>query len=127
PEDLHDIRFRPLDETQVAALLRSFYAQPGPGYLANDDEAFRISIAGAQEKTGLLWHEGQWCVPLGSTPSTHILKLPLGLVGNVRADMHDSVENEWLCMRLLAAFGMPVPDTAIAEFDRQRALAVTRF
>ena len=127
PEDLHDIRFRPLDETQVAALLRSFSAQPGPGYLANDDEAFRISIAGAQEKTGLLWHEGQWCVPLGSTPSTHILKLPLGLVGNVRADMHDSVENEWLCMRLLAAFGIPVADTAMAEFDGQRALVVTRF
>lgn len=127
PEDLHDIRFRPLDETQVAALLRSVSAQPGPGDLANDDDAFRISIAGVQEKTGLLWHEGQWCIPLGSTPSTHILKLPLGLVGNMRADMQDSVENEWLCMRLLAAFGLPVADAAMAEFDGQRVLAVTRF
>lgn len=127
PQDLHDIRFRPLDDAQVAALLRSVPARPGPGHLPGDDEAFRISIAGAQEKTGLLWHQGQWCVPLGSTPSTHILKLPLGLVGNMRADMQDSVENEWLCMRLLAAFGMPVADTAMADFDGQRVLAVTRF
>lgn len=127
PHDLHDIRFRPLDDVEVAALLRSVSARPGPGYLAADDEAFRISIAGAQEKTGLLWHEGQWCVPLGSTPSTHILKLPLGLVGNMRADMQDSVENEWLCMRLLAAFGLPVAETAMAEFGGQRVLAVTRF
>src|SRR5690606_1486786 len=123
PDDLRDIRFRPLDEAQVAALLRNVAAQPGPGRVAGDDDAFRISIAGAQEKTGLLWHEGQWCVPLGSTPSTHILKLPLGLVGNMRADMHDSVENEWLCMRLLAAFGMPVADAAMVRFDEQRALA----
>lgn len=127
PDDLHDIRFRPLDDAQVAALLRNVAAQPGPGRVAGDDDAFRISIAGAQEKTGLLWHEGQWCVPLGSTPSTHILKLPLGLVGNMRADMHDSVENEWLCMRLLAAFGMPVAEAAMVRFDEQRALAVTRF
>ena len=127
PDGLHDIRFRPLDEAQVAALLRSVAAQPGPGRAADDDDAFRISIAGAQEKTGLLWHQGQWCVPLGSTPSTHILKLPLGLVGNVRADMGDSVENEWLCLRLLAAFGMPVADAAMARFDDQRVLVVTRF
>jgi len=127
PDGLHDIRFRPLDDAQVAALLRSVAAKPGPGHLAGEDDAFRISIAGAQEKTGLLWHEGQWCVPLGSTPSTHILKLPLGLVGNMRADMHHSVENEWLCMRLLVAFGMPVAEAALAQFDGQRVLAVTRF
>src|SRR5690554_248428 len=125
PDGLHDIRFRPLDDAQVAALLRSVAAKPGHG--AGEDDAFRISIAGAQEKTGLLWHEGQWCVPLGSTPSTHILKLPLGLVGNMRADMHHSVENEWLCMRLLVAFGMPAAEAALAQFDGQRVLAVTRF
>jgi len=27
---------------------------------------------------------------------THILKLPLGLVGHLQMDMKDSVENEWL-------------------------------
>ncbi|KGM51398.1 toxin HipA [Lysobacter concretionis Ko07 = DSM 16239] len=127
PDDVHEIRFRPLDEAEVAALLRSVAARPGPGHLGGDDDAFRISIAGAQEKTGLLWHENQWCVPLGSTPSTHILKLPLGVVGNMHADMCHSIENEWLCLRLLAAFGMPVAGAAMAQFDGQRVLAVTRF
>ncbi len=127
PADLHDIRFRPLDEAQVAALLRSVTAAPGPGRLAGDHDVFRISIAGAQEKTGLLHHQGGWCVPLGSTPSTHIFKLPLGLVGNVRADMGDSVENEWLCLRLMAAFGLPVAEAAMERFDGQRVLVVSRF
>lgn len=127
PTDLHDIRFQPLDEAQVAELLRRVTAAPGPGRPAGDDNAFRISIAGAQEKCGLLHHAGRWCVPLGSTPSTHIFKLPLGLVGNVRADMSDSVENEWLCLRLMAAFGIPVAEAAMAHFEGQPALVVSRF
>src|SRR5690606_17250821 len=85
------------------------------------------SIAGAQEKTGLLRHQGRWCVPLGSTPSTHIFKLPLGLVGNMRADMTGSVENEWLCLKLMAAFGIPVAEADMASFDGQPVLLVTRF
>src|SRR5690554_4811527 len=127
PDDLHRIRFRPLDEIQVGAHLRSVTSVPRPGHLAGDDDAFRISIAGAQEKTGLLQHQGRWCVPLGSTPSTHIFKLPLGLVGNMRADMTDSVENEWLCLKLMAAFGIPVAEADLASFDDQRVLVVTRF
>ncbi|MCK9489965.1 MAG: type II toxin-antitoxin system HipA family toxin [Xanthomonadales bacterium] len=127
PDDVHAIRSRPLDDAKVAELLRAVTARPGPGHFASDDEAFRISIAGAQEKTGLLRHQGRWCVPLGSTPSTHILKLPLGLVGNMQADMGDSVENEWLCLRLVAAFGLPVADAQIAQFDGQRVLVVARF
>ncbi|MEA7604836.1 hypothetical protein ONJ17_27825, partial [Salmonella enterica subsp. enterica serovar Agona] len=39
----------------------------------------------------------RWCLPEGNTPTTHIFKLPLGLVGNMQADMSTSVENEWLC------------------------------
>ena len=60
------------------------------------DQDFRITIAGAQEKTALLKYGGSWRMPKGATPTTHILKLPLGIVGNQRADLRDSVENEWL-------------------------------
>jgi serine/threonine-protein kinase HipA len=88
---------------------------------------FRISIAGAQEKTALLRHKNRWCRPIGSTPTTHIFKLPLGLVGNAQADMRTSVENEWLCARIVAAFGIPVASCEIGEFGAQKALIVKRF
>ena len=42
---------------------------------APPDDGFRISIAGAQEKTAFLRHEGRWCRPLGATPTTHIFKI----------------------------------------------------
>ena len=65
--------------------------------------------------------------PQGSTPTTHILKLPLGLVGHRKADLSASVENEWLCMNLLADFGLPVARTAILSFGSQKVLGVERF
>lgn len=127
PDDIHDIRFRPLSAEDVESLLNGVTATPVPGQRPSSHDEFRISIAGAQEKTGLLLHQGQWCIPEGSTPSTHIFKLPLGLVGNMRADMQTSVENEWLCLKLLAAFGMPVANADMGTFGHQKALVVERF
>ena len=86
-----------------------------------------MSIAGAQEKTALLRHENQWVLPRGSTPTTHILKLPLGLVGHMQADMRTSVENEWLCARIIAAYGIPIAACEIETFEDQKALVVERF
>ncbi len=91
------------------------------------EDDFRISIAGAQEKTALLHHAGHWCRPLHSTPTSHIVKLPLGLVGNMRADMHDSVENEWLCARLMALLDFEVAACEIARFGARKVLVVKRF
>jgi serine/threonine-protein kinase HipA len=62
-----------------------------------------------------------------STPTTHILKLPLGLVGNLQADMKDSVENEWLCSRIVAGFGLPIADCKIEHFGGKKVLVVERF
>jgi serine/threonine-protein kinase HipA len=96
----------------------------GPG--AAEDE-LRISLAGAQEKTALLWHHDQWCRPIGATPTTHILKLPLGRVGAVQADFSTSIENEWLCARVLSAYGLLVAPCEIAHFGPHKVLVVTRF
>lgn len=91
------------------------------------DDDFRISLAGAQEKDAFVrWH-GKWLKPRGATPTTHIFKLPLGLVGGRRANFSTSVDNEWLCLRLLAAYGLPTARADIATFGSQRVLVVERF
>ncbi len=125
PDGLFTIRARPLSTVDIAAMLRHT-AGAFPGQHGGE-EALRLSIAGAQEKTALLWHEGQWCLPEGNTPTTHIFKLPLGLVGNMQADMRTSIENEWLCAQLLEAWGIPVARTQMAQFEEQKALIVERF
>lgn len=125
PEGVTRIEAEPLGEADVAAILRRTPAVAGLGHADRDD--FRISLAGAQEKTALLLHEGQWCRPHGATPSTHIFKLPMGLAGNMQADFRASVENEWLCARLARAYGLDVADCTISTFDDQKALVVNRF
>lgn len=92
-----------------------------------EPDEFRISLAGAQEKTALLFDRGRWCRPRGATPTTHILKLPLGLIGHMQVDMRDSLENEWLCMQVMREFGLQVPACEILVFGSRRVLAVERF
>jgi serine/threonine-protein kinase HipA len=126
PGDIRQIQGKPLDDAGVANVLRNTTVSRLPGEVL-DDDAFRLSIAGAQEKTALLRHRGRWCIPHGTTPSTHIFKLPLGLVGNVQADTRLSVELEWLCMELAREYGLPVANVEIGQFEDQKALIVERF
>jgi serine/threonine-protein kinase HipA len=126
PTDVQSINGTPLSESEIESLLIQT-TRNGPLSNLEDDEDLRISLAGAQEKTALLWHQGQWMRPHGSTPTTHILKLPIGMVGHRQADFSTSVENEWLCMNLLAEFGLPVAKTEILTFGGQKVLSVERF
>lgn len=126
PQGYDRIEAEPLDDAGVEQAIGA--ALSGGRVLGRaDEEGFRISIAGAQEKTALLFHRHRWCRPKGSTPTTHILKLPLGLVGNLQADMQDSVENEWLCSRLMQAFGLETAHCEIAQFGNRKVLVVQRF
>ena len=126
PIDVQSILGTPLSESEIESLLVQTTRSGPMGNLDNQD-GLRISLAGAQEKTALLWHQGQWMRPHGVTPTTNILKLPIGMVGHRQADFSTSVENEWLCMNLLAEFGLPVARTEILTFGSQKALSVERF
>lgn len=127
PTGFDKIEGEVLDDKEIAAMLRS--AVSGTDFAQQDkSQDFRISIAGAQEKTGLLRYNGQWMRPLGATPTTHIVKLPLGLVGNMQADMRTSVHNEWFCLKFLRALGLEVANAEVAHFDDHApVLVVERF
>ena len=127
PTGFNRIEGEVLSDDAVATLLRATVSSETFGSHHNNQE-FRISIAGAQEKTALLRHEGKWLRPFGATPTTHIVKLPMGLVGNMQADMHTSVYNEWLCLKLMKELGFTVAEADIMSFaDHVPVLVVERF
>lgn len=105
------------------------------GYLSpsrlhqKDRRDFRISIAGAQEKTALLRYQQCWQLPKGITPTTHIFKLPVGEIQghSFTLDLSESVENEWLSMLLAGLYGLDVPQCEIVTTANIKALAVERF
>lgn len=112
-----------VDEAEIAGILSNLTAAP---LGLTEDESFRISIAGAQEKTALLRKDGRWLKPSGNAATTHILKPQIGQLPN-GIDLSNSVENEYLCLKLLAALGVPSAHAEITDFGECRALVVERF
>jgi serine/threonine-protein kinase HipA len=112
-----------IDEAEVTDIIQNLAAAPlGMG----EDDAFRISIAGAQEKTALLRRDGKWYKPVGTTATTHILKPQIGRLPN-GIDLSNSVENEYLCLKLLSVLGISTANVEIADFGERRTLIVERF
>ncbi|EEZ1458842.1 hypothetical protein E8W26_005282, partial [Escherichia coli] len=70
-----------------------------------------------------------WCIPKGITPTTHIIKLPIGEIRqpNATLDLSQSVDNEYYCLLLAKELGLNVPDAEIIKAGNVRALAVERF
>ncbi len=114
-----------VDEQEIANILRDIRGLELEGETVSLRD-FRISVAGAQEKTAFLRYQGQWMIPKGTTPTTHIFKLPMGKLYDF-IDFSDSIENEWLSCRIMRHFGIPVYNSDMYTFEEQKVLVVERF
>jgi serine/threonine-protein kinase HipA len=112
-----------IGDGEVGAILRNLARNP---LGVDSDDDFRISIAGAQEKTALLRKEGRWLKPDGVTATTHIMKPQIGKLPN-GIDLSHSVENEYLCLTFMQALGLPSAAVEMAIFDGEAALVIERF
>jgi serine/threonine-protein kinase HipA len=117
------INARAVDDKEIAEIINNLALNPlGLGA----DQEFRISLAGAQAKTALLYRNEKWHIPHGTTATTHIIKPQIGHLPN-GIDLTNSVENEHFCLELTAALGLPVTKSRIMAFADRRVLAVERF
>jgi serine/threonine-protein kinase HipA len=121
-----ELQAKPMSEVEIANQLRRYRESP---LGMEEDDDFRISLAGVQEKTALLYHDGQWLKPHADTPTTHILKLPVGVIQNasVSIDLSGSCDNEWTCLEVIRHFGLPTAKAWVENFEDQRVLIVERF
>lgn len=123
PNDF-EMNYTRINNTNIEKRLRTLGSTTPLGM--NNEEDFRISIAGAQEKTAFLNIDGKWQEPHGLTPTTHIFKTSIGALG-VDIDFDDSIDNEWASLFIMKKMGLPVCETRIAEFGDQRVLIIERF
>jgi len=107
-----------LTEDDIAERLRALRADHSAWRAAAD--AGQFSLAGAQPKTALLLHRGQWGVPSGRTPTTHILKPPTG-------EWDGHAENEHFCLLLARASGLVVPNSSVSRFRDEIAIVIERY
>ncbi|MDC0357776.1 type II toxin-antitoxin system HipA family toxin [Oligoflexia bacterium] len=124
PVDVRTITADKVCEEEIAHIIRNYGSNP---LGMNADDEFRISIAGVQEKTALLKQADGWYRPRQATPTTHIIKLPIGFIQHQNMDLSDSVENEWLCQEIIRAFGVPIAKSSPELFSGEKVLVVERF
>lgn len=107
-----------LEEAEIAARIRQLREDQSAWRLPADTGQF--SLAGAQPKTALLLQNGQWGVPSGRTPTTHILKPP-------SADFDGHAENEHFCLAVARALGLPVATSTVLRFEDEVVFVVDRY
>ena len=125
PVKSSDKDYERLNESEVAELLRQTASGETMGMQADDE--FRISLAGAQEKTALTLIDNQWYRPHGKLPTTHILKLPIYTNNQFGPDLTNSVENEWFHLELFRNLGLKTAECSILQFEDIKVLSVERF
>lgn len=120
---MFEMKHSKLNSRKIASKIRGL-GSLSPLGMSGDD--FRLSIAGAQEKTALLKIGKSWYEPHGQTPTTHILKTPIGALG-MDVNFKDSVDNEWASLFILKKMGLKTCMASIENFEDQRVLVIERF
>lgn len=124
PGDPANMQYRPVSDDEIATRIASLASNPLGIYADEDD--FRISIAGVQEKTAFLRVDNQWQLPRGSTPTSHIFK-PAMKDGTNEADFSDTPWNEWFCLTLCRALGLETANAEVLLFHGKPVIVVERF
>lgn len=114
PQMLSDLQTVALDELARWAEGRERFALFEPGR----NVVTRLSLAGAQDKIPLLLQDGEWFMPQGDTPSSHLLKF---------ATKPALVLNELYMNRLAVAAGLPAPASRVGRAGKALYLAVERY
>lgn len=111
---------RPLHDADLARRIEAMPRLP-----LTHEAHKRMSLAGAQHKLAVVFDQGELYEPVGTWPSTHILK-----PDHPEQAFAHSVINEWFSMRLAARVGLSVPQVSrlyvpqpvylIERFDREQ-------
>lgn len=86
----------------------------------NKNNHIRISLAGAQAKGAVIFKDNKIWLPSVNTPTTHILKPAI-------ADLDETVENEYFCLKLAKNVGINTPDAFMRTARSTKYLLIERY
>ncbi|MBW2740779.1 MAG: type II toxin-antitoxin system HipA family toxin [Deltaproteobacteria bacterium] len=116
PTDPKNTRHRELTEPELRQLIAELPSRP----LMVGTDGLRLSLAGAQDKLPVIVHNNGICLPLGGTPSTHILKPEPDRFPGLAA-------NEIFCMTLAQAVGLNTSNTEYRPIGKKSCILVQRY
>ncbi|MEE9166109.1 MAG: type II toxin-antitoxin system HipA family toxin [Candidatus Neomarinimicrobiota bacterium] len=114
--DPKDTRRRELTKPELRQLIDELPSRP----LMAGKDGLRLSLAGAQDKLPIIVHNNKICLPLGSIPSTHILKPEPSHFSGLAT-------NEIFCMTLARAVGLNTPNVEYRLIGKKPCILVQRY
>ena len=116
PPTVGERRVRELSEKELEEIVAELPRHP----LLAGHEGLRLSLAGAQSKLPVLILDAVVALPLGNTPSTHIIKPePDHFPGLVAVEV--------LCMTLAKTIGLNVPSVSVRLAGDKPCIVVQRY
>ena len=116
PPPVGETRIRELSEKELENIVAELPRRP----LMAGRDGLRLSLAGTQSKLPVLIRDTAIALPLGNTPSTHIIKPePERFPGLVATEV--------LCMTLAGAVGLNVPPVSIRPVGNKPCIVVQRY
>ncbi|MEA1928859.1 MAG: type II toxin-antitoxin system HipA family toxin [Candidatus Auribacterota bacterium] len=116
PTGPNGIRNRELTEPELGKLIAELPGRP----LMVGMNGLRLSLAGAQDKLPVIVRNNGIYLPLGDTPSTHILKPEPDRFPGLAA-------NEIFCMTLARSVGLNVPNIEYRPIGEKPCILVQRY
>ncbi len=116
PGATEERRVHNLNEKELQEIIEALPRRP----LLAGEKGVRLSLAGAQDKLPIILQGSQIALPLGHTPSTHIIKPEPDRFPGLAA-------NEFLCLTLAKSVGLNVAEVAYRRVGTKSCLIVRRY
>ena len=113
-EDIAE-NFEPLDERQLAQLIRDM-----PLWPLGINRGLRQSLAGMNDKIALLVREKAIGLAHADYPTSHILKTDIDR-------LTDSIRTEYFCLQVAAAAGIHTPAAVIGTAEDRHYMLIARY
>ena len=111
-----EYRLRILDDSELASVISELPDRP----LMAGEKGVRLSLAGAQDKLPVVLDGDTIALPLGNTPSTHIIKPEPDRFPGLAA-------NELFCMTLAREVDLDVPGLSFRKIGGKPCIVVARY
>lgn len=111
-----EIKGKILSEDELEKFITELPKKP----LALGVDGMRLSLAGVQDKTAVVLVDGQVAIPEIDIPTTHILKPAI-------ANLKETVENEYICLKAASLLGISVPKNEIRTVNGIKYFLIERY
>lgn len=117
PDEDREGALQPLSMEELAERVAKLRSRP---LFVDPDGRVRLSLAGMQPKAAVVMRNGQVYLPLGGTPSTHIVKAAV-------EGVEDHLINEHFALELARACDLPAPKSRLHRVGAIEFLVVERY